>query len=49
MGYGAGIAVVTLMTLDLVEKLKLKTLATRKTDTFFLILLELKYLIKPPY
>ena len=38
MGLGAGCAVVALTTLATVAKLKLKTLATRKTDAFLLIL-----------
>lgn len=38
MGLGAGCAVVALTTLAAVEKLKLKTLAARKTKIFLLIL-----------
>ena len=38
MGLGAGCAVVELTILATVAKLKLKTLATRKTDAFLLIL-----------
>ncbi len=38
MGLGAGCAVVALTILATVAKLKLKTLATRKTDAFLLIL-----------
>lgn len=38
MGLGAGCAVTALTTLAVVAKLKLKTLATRKTDAFLLIL-----------
>lgn len=38
MGLGAGCTVVALTTLAAVAKLKLKTLAARKTDAFLLIL-----------
>ena len=43
MGLGAGCAVVALTILVTVAKLKLKTLATRKTDAFLLILHQIFY------
>ena len=46
MGLGAGCAVVALTILATVAKLKLKTLATRKTDAFLIILFSFYFSLK---
>lgn len=46
MGLGAGCAIVALTTLAAVAKPKLKTLATRKTDAFLLILFSFYFSLK---